>query len=371
MTKDFNYNKFLSIFNRSAMLSGEADFCHELIRLLVDIFAADSGGISIFLNEPWGPMPEKLPGQGLRNIGDYFFNVDSYNIFYYNERFSAVDPYSPRRYHLTNLKAQIITRSIYQLEQMAQAGEIEKEPVTDEFIEFLKKNDCYNTLLLFLKYTPRALAVISLNRSKRDELFTDDEIHKFYTIALPIANIFNLNAESNHMIAKMSLLTSVLEEEGLVFVDDNFQILSYNLQAQVICRRLDPCGTFKDIIKNLSEDMSLVNGNKKHIFTLDREKYTVRIIANQQCIEPVYLLTISLDLSARDFSEIGLGLLTNRESKIANLICKGFSNRKIAEELFISENTVKVHLKNIYGKLSVDNRTSLALKMMIHHHVEI
>jgi DNA-binding NarL/FixJ family response regulator len=39
------------------------------------------------------------------------------------------------------------------------------------------------------------------------------------------------------------------------------------------------------------------------------------------------------------------------------LICAGANNRSIAAKLFISENTVKSHLKNIFGKLGVNDRS--------------
>ena len=54
-------------------------------------------------------------------------------------------------------------------------------------------------------------------------------------------------------------------------------------------------------------------------------------------------------------------LLTQREQQIANLVAAGLSNKQIAREASIAEGTVKVHLHNAYQKLSVSNRTSLAL----------
>ena len=38
------------------------------------------------------------------------------------------------------------------------------------------------------------------------------------------------------------------------------------------------------------------------------------------------------------------------------LLCEGASNRDLAAHLAISENTVKFHLKNLYGKLGVGSR---------------
>jgi two-component system, NarL family, nitrate/nitrite response regulator NarL len=53
-------------------------------------------------------------------------------------------------------------------------------------------------------------------------------------------------------------------------------------------------------------------------------------------------------------------LLTPREHEILALVAKGITNRQIAESLFIAENTVKNHIKNLLEKLSFENRVQLA-----------
>jgi DNA-binding NarL/FixJ family response regulator len=50
-------------------------------------------------------------------------------------------------------------------------------------------------------------------------------------------------------------------------------------------------------------------------------------------------------------------LLSERELEILQMVASGKSNRAVAEQLSISENTVKYHLKNILQKLGVSNRT--------------
>ncbi|UOX33607.1 LuxR C-terminal-related transcriptional regulator [Flavobacterium sediminilitoris] len=54
--------------------------------------------------------------------------------------------------------------------------------------------------------------------------------------------------------------------------------------------------------------------------------------------------------------------LSNQEIKIKEHILNGKSNKEIAEELFISLNTVKTHITNIYSKLNVSNRKELINK---------
>ncbi len=51
--------------------------------------------------------------------------------------------------------------------------------------------------------------------------------------------------------------------------------------------------------------------------------------------------------------------LTERETEIVRLLAEGSRNREIAEKLFITENTAKVHVKNILGKLQLRNRQQL------------
>jgi len=54
------------------------------------------------------------------------------------------------------------------------------------------------------------------------------------------------------------------------------------------------------------------------------------------------------------------GVLTRRELEILALLAKGYPNAKIAGALWITEQTVKFHLSNIFRKLDVSNRTEAA-----------
>lgn len=58
--------------------------------------------------------------------------------------------------------------------------------------------------------------------------------------------------------------------------------------------------------------------------------------------------------------------LTDREMAVLHLVAKGASNPQIADELVISVNTVKTHLRNILEKLQLDNRTQAATYAIEH-----
>jgi len=58
--------------------------------------------------------------------------------------------------------------------------------------------------------------------------------------------------------------------------------------------------------------------------------------------------------------------ISSRELDIIRLICKGYSNKKIADELFISISTVKDHNQHIFRKLNIGSRTQLVSLFTSH-----
>lgn len=60
---------------------------------------------------------------------------------------------------------------------------------------------------------------------------------------------------------------------------------------------------------------------------------------------------------ARDEARLAELGITARELEILEAMAAGFSNREIAERLFVSENTVKTHAARVFGKLSARRRT--------------
>lgn len=61
-----------------------------------------------------------------------------------------------------------------------------------------------------------------------------------------------------------------------------------------------------------------------------------------------------------------LGDLTEREKQIADLLQRGRTYKMIADELYLSENTVKTHIKSVYSKLNVQSKAEL-VRMIIQH----
>jgi len=99
---------------------------------------------------------------------------------------------------------------------------------------------------------------------------------------------------------------------------------------------------------------------------LDEVAEAVRAVhGGQSLINPSMagkLLSEFATLAKRDAEEqervqhVAAPKLTDREMEVLKLVARGMNNRDIAKELFISENTVKNHVRNILEKLQIHSR---------------
>lgn len=97
---------------------------------------------------------------------------------------------------------------------------------------------------------------------------------------------------------------------------------------------------------------------------LDEVAEAVRSVhGGQSLISPSMagkLLTEFASLASKDLQEpprqVPAPKLTDREMQVLKLVARGMNNRDIAKELFISDNTVKNHVRNILEKLQIHSR---------------
>lgn len=103
--------------------------------------------------------------------------------------------------------------------------------------------------------------------------------------------------------------------------------------------------------------------------------YLVKSMQPQALLEAIRKVhngkkAIPAEVAARLADHLGDEALTTREIEILQQIAEGHRNRDIAERLFISEGTVKVHIQHIMGKLGASDRTqaiTIAVRRGIIH----
>ncbi|WP_421892459.1 response regulator [Marinoscillum sp.] len=120
----------------------------------------------------------------------------------------------------------------------------------------------------------------------------------------------------------------------------------------------------KILVLSMHDEAHLV----KEILKEGIEGYLIKKDSHNELINAIYTIRSGKTYLSSDVSKIlikGLNgveeqrLLTEREREIVKLISKEFTNRQIAEELFISERTVETHRKNIFRKTGTNNLVGL------------
>lgn len=84
----------------------------------------------------------------------------------------------------------------------------------------------------------------------------------------------------------------------------------------------------------------------------------VELLKQAQKGETVYSRLVQQYIETRGDNDNLLDQLTDREMQILQEVAKGYRNKQIADHLFISESTVKVHMKSLLKKLNVASRTA-------------
>ncbi len=189
-----------------------------------------------------------------------------------------------------------------------------------------------------------------------------DHLRKYELIIL--SRVLIAKGESQRALEILIPLLEAMKE--LRRVDLVLEVLI----LQAIARQAD--GNFEAAMLSIEEALSLAEpGGFIRIF-INEGTVMAKLIyeASQREISPEYcgkLLSAfpdptQNDVPSRTIDAEWVEPLSPRENEVLCLIAEGLSNKEIAERLFLSLGTVKVHTRNIYGKLCVSNRTQAVAK---------
>src|SRR5664279_2089868 len=120
-------------------------------------------------------------------------------------------------------------------------------------------------------------------------------------------------------------------------------------------------GTSGIVLKQTATELLIKSIRKVHAGEIWLDSHTTaavirQFVANDEAPAAVHALPVAPATRGRERSP-----LSQREREIVALVAQGFKNKEMAEKMFISEQTVKNHLHNIFDKLGVSDRLELAL----------
>lgn len=130
-------------------------------------------------------------------------------------------------------------------------------------------------------------------------------------------------------------------------------------------------GLFVSVVKILiliSDMENLLGTNENGIFSISSTAFFIMIFVRfRPALMGILIKLILLPFSKKKnensknqtSTEDSFAVLSPREKEVARLAARGYSNAQIAEELFISVETVKRHMATIFEKLGIESRREL------------
>jgi DNA-binding CsgD family transcriptional regulator len=172
------------------------------------------------------------------------------------------------------------------------------------------------------------------------------------------------------------ILAFVLNEMpvGVMVFDDKLNTVAVNRAAEKFCRRKELPEKAHELMMNMFDAMR--TSRMQELFpgevylTTRPEKspnsWTFKFTYRETPVPLIIIFITEETLANRlDLNRIRRDKrMTRRETDILRRVINGLKNGEIAEDLEVSEQTIKDHLSNIYAKFGVKNRFSLLSMLM-------
>ncbi len=218
-------------------------------------------------------------------------------------------------------------------------------------------NTCISMARHFPNNTP-----FTLREVRMSELLRPSFMHslKFISLNEELKNYQSLSEELSLTNTAMAMINP---QGFVVFGNNAFQNLMQLKQGDNLPVDMLELIKQRDDVYSPTEDLSC-NAPDLTFYRHNREVYRLSWTRLKRPGKPedrCWLLRMKA--AVEPFSKSSLAMqdadLSPREIEITTLICDGFSNEEIAARLFISEHTVKNHIKNIFKKFGINKRLQL------------
>lgn len=250
---------------------------------------------------------------------------------------------------------------------------------TDYYNEFLKKDNLYYEIAIPLVADDKLIGGVGIFKTKDEGDFRHKDMEILSCLSKYIAHYLEQYQEISQMKNENHMYKSCISQLpiGMVVLDSKRSIVSYNEAAELFCMDIlnhkSYSKSVEEVINAALLNLNLSGINTSSCIYTNLEQYIFKISLTivpdiRKGIETYYRVYIIKD-PAKGKTNLQYLLqgykLTQRELEIVELISKGLSNREISERLYISINTVRTHIDNIFSKLNVNSRMAILNKMGI------
>jgi DNA-binding CsgD family transcriptional regulator len=229
----------------------------------------------------------------------------------------------------------------------------------------------HDSVVLPLGSGKRISGGLAIFKPVQDGPFTELDKKIFCMLNEPLGALLDSHLESLTLRAETTIDEYVFSSlhTGVIVVDQQNQIVRKNAVAVHLCERIypgDPASAVSRLLTALWERGKLGRERADAIPDFDDSKVSVRVVP-MSYISPLQTIAfryaIYLEERTDDHERLrqfaDTYTLSRRELQIVSRVVAGEDNSAIAEKLYLSDNTVRTHLQNVYRKLSINSRISI------------
>ncbi|MGD0663267.1 MAG: helix-turn-helix transcriptional regulator [Syntrophorhabdales bacterium] len=259
-----------------------------------------------------------------------------------------------------------------------------KQWINSEYYnDFMRPQSIHHQMSIYLKNDQVLLGVLSLFRNKSMGDFSIVDQYKANLIAPYLAGALEKTLISKRMTEHDAIIDSFahnLPHRGIVVLDESFEPTYQNEKARALLSAFGRTKTeavsmpeslskeiylhCKDLLRSARIDgASKIPRRQFEMFSpIDKKKLCISIGLISDLKKNLLLLLLFFDPEDQENDEsmrLKQQGLSKREREIAFLLSRGLRNKEISDKMFISEYTVENHLRSIYRKMNVTNRTGV------------
>jgi DNA-binding CsgD family transcriptional regulator len=303
------------------------------------------------------------------------YRVDDSFIEKYNQVFFISDPLNPC--NILGRTDVLNKRNVITIKDVMPYQEFIK---TKYYCEFLCKEDYFYETVIYLRYRDEVIGCLGILKRRNETDFTEDEIKFMNTLSYFLSVFTNKHFSVSNLMENKNLYESISNQSpiGIIVFDINKPIsiryinssaLRYTVELMNDLDIQTPGESF--IAKYIEKEIACKQfGMTKTVLSGKNKPYFINVVPSHSIdsnslMMYVYIIPQNGIDTAVKSPNIDVGVnLTERQLEIINCVLQGKTNNEIAGELFISVNTVKTHLNNIYKELNVVNRLGLYSKLI-------
>jgi DNA-binding CsgD family transcriptional regulator len=318
--------------------------------------------------------------EGVNLTNSYAICKDKSYLTQYADYFWRYDPLYKMQFYPTSVNPVFKTDDVIPYSEMVKL---------EYYYSFLRPQNVLAEMIIRLNTKNSVLGAISLQRYKEHPGFEKKDVLKGSLLVPYLISVFEMADRFRKIDDERILLEKWIEShaEGIILLDSEYKPMYVNSQARIFCQLLS--GMCEKVTRNSitmdvvipqviiqeCKNLTLMNevnipmqDHSNRIFSINHKRryylqYFPVILHSEERNTPYFVIFLSeLDRYNNEVESILIEQkkLSQREEVIVRYASLGLTNKQIAEKLYISPFTVENHLKNIFKKTGLDNRTKLA-----------